>query len=128
MEKIQQLLNEHKDKLWGWWTKFTIWTRNTKNHSKQIMITHEYHIYQWRWEVQYSLSDLLFNTPFLSWLNWLYTPVDRDLICWDSNLYRDDWAYEQVSQRLTESDYHKINLALLSTDSERIAYLESNLF
>lgn len=118
MEKIQQLLNEHKDKLWypdltisiyDWW--FTI--RRNIHHSLPWSII--------------SLSEILFNTPFLSWLNWLYTPVDRDLICWDSNLYRDDWVYEQTSQRLTESDYHKINLALLSTDSERIAYLESNL-
>jgi hypothetical protein len=122
MDKLQKLLNEHKDKLWGWLYDIQLSNYNSTD------------IWLWEdveWDIgnfirMQSLSDLLFCTPFLSWLNWLYTPVDRDLICWDSNLYRDDWVYEQTSQRLTESDYHKINLCLLSTDEERIIYIENN--
>lgn len=65
-----------------------------------------------------SLSDLLFNTPFLSWLEW----KDDTLISW----IRDRGNTRLLSEPREISDYHKINLALLSTDSERIEYLESN--
>lgn len=106
MEKIQQLLNQHKDKLWypelsistqDWWFKIY----KHRNHSNPLHYR--------------SLSEVLFNTPFLSWLKW------EDLYDWD------DWIkYDQyeVVKNINDSDYHKINLVLLSTDSERIKYVE----
>lgn len=67
--------------------------------------------------VSYSLSNLLFNTPFLSWLEW--KPLDD----WTDWVRYDEYEYDRDTQA---SDYHKINLVLLSTDEERIIYIENN--
>ena len=109
MEKIQQLLNYHKDKLWypelsistqDWWFK----VYKHRNHRNQL--NHR------------SLSEILFNTPFLSWLEWdtewISVAVRERSYNWDCEI--DYWW--------SDTEYHKINLALLSTDKERIKYVE----
>lgn len=111
MEKIQQLLNEHKDKLWGWLYDIQLSNYNSTD------------IWLWEdveWDIgnfirMQSLSDLLFDTPFLSWLEW-------------KKINRSDWNNIQLHEMYLPnvSDYHKINLVLLSTDEERIIYIKNN--
>lgn len=111
MEKIQQLLNEQKDKLWDWEPLETIltidWILIIETDSGNIN----------------SLSNLLFDTPFLSWLEW---KEGKDTELWmkskSSNPDFIEW-YNDMSY-----NYHKINLALLSTDEERIKYVEEHVF
>jgi len=112
MDKLQKLLNEHKDKIANWyentelrqmsWWNFRLYLRNEP------------------WDIDYiSLAEILFNTPFLSWLkwkpNWNYSRIEID----------DYWNYERTDT--TVSDYHKINLCLLDSDSDRLKYLEDNV-
>lgn len=106
--KLQELLDKHKDKLWDW--RFSILTF--------IMDC------DWIWRIEKQpyynvrLSELLFDTPFLSlleWRKWWSLWAERDNINWLSmkTLF---WG---------SSDYHKINLVLLNTDAERIKYIEA---
>lgn len=105
--KIQELLNKHKDKLWDW-------------RYNNIELDDHIDVYfidcdsGW-FKVSFSLSDLLFSTPFLSLLE------RKDF--WHS--YQElFWTWEQ-SWYLTWHEYHKINLVLLTTDIERIKYIEA---
>lgn len=114
MEKIQQLLNEHKDKL-RWW----LYDIQLSNYNcTDIWLREDVEWDIWNFVKMQSLSDLLFNTPFLSWLEWNWPEL------WTDWIHFIDWDY---STEPKQSDYHKINLVLLSTDEERIIYLESNL-
>lgn len=89
MQKLQQLLEKHKEKLRD------------------------------RGESVYSLSDLIFSSSFLSLLEW------NDDLCEDVWIKQKmkDWKF--VEWHSVYDTYHKINLALLNTDKERIEYIES---
>jgi len=118
MEKLAQLLNEHKDKLWDWeYFRIEIY-KDPIGGDMIIEAESQISAFVNRKKL-YSLSDLLFNTPFLSWLEW------NGRRWWTNWIH--NYAYEEYDT-VTEddSDYHKVNLVLLSTDSERIAYLESH--
>lgn len=106
--KIQELLNKHKDKLWDW-------------RYNNIELDDHIDVYfidcdsDW-FKVSFSLSDLLFSTPFLSLLEW-----------------KSDWLESRkhfcvwfVSYGCGSYNYHKINLVLLSNDEERKIYLETH--
>ena len=107
--KLQELLDTHKDKLWDWcdailyeeWQIYVNYWRETVDPQTAL------------W--QFSLSDLLFSTPFLSLLEW-----------------KSDWLESRkhfcvwfVSYGCSSYNYHKINLVLLTTDIERIKYIEA---
>lgn len=116
MEKLQALLTLHKDKLWGWLYDIQLSNYNSTD------------IWLWEdveWDIgnfirMQSLSDLLFSTPFLSWLEWREKnhKINR------SNVEKKSRVTRYFTQE--QSDYHKINLALLDTDSERITYIINN--
>lgn len=111
MDKLQKLLNEHKDKITNWyentelrqmsWWNFRLYLRNEP------------------WDIDYiSLAEILFNTPFLSWL-------ERKIIYdWTNWIKYDEYEY---AVEIGDSDYHKINLCLLNSDEDRIKYLEDNV-
>jgi len=102
MNKLQKLLNEHKDEL-------------------RPDIEIEFHFDS---ETKYPLSTLLFDTKFLNLLNWKYTNWN-----WGYNARVDlEWFHteKEFSWWYNMSDYHKINLCLLDSDDERIKYLEDN--
>ncbi len=112
--KLQALLDKHKDKLW-WWHSYAIIFYEETN-------TIDYIYYQENWEQKYVekyLSDLLFNTPFLSLLD--FKSVDADIAEYQ---YDDDWVPISIIKTLTTSEYHKINLALLPDDKSRVEYIE----
>jgi len=124
MDKLQKLLNKHKDKITNWyknielrqmsWWNFRLYLRNEP------------------WDIDYiSLAEILFNTPFLSLLEWKRAYWER-VFCpsiyqpwrlwWLAHLeYR-----EKIDSERQKSDYHKINLCLLNSDEDRIKYLEDN--
>ena len=112
--KIQELLNKHKDKLWDWWYNQLVIDKEARENYKWIIID---------WRVndnpmsEFSLTDLLFDTPFLSLLEWKEVHFE-DCDKW--------WLDYERYVFWIKSDYHKINLVLLSTDEERIFYLEDN--
>lgn len=111
--KLQELLDKHKDKLWDWcdailyeeWQIYVNYWRETVDPQTAL------------W--QFSLSDLLFSTPFLSLLEWrpdydsVYK-IPREEWTWEHTMYEVEYAYE----------FHKVKLALLNTDAERIKYIE----
>ena len=106
--KLQELLDKHKDKLW-WWHSYAIIFYEETN-------TIDYIYYQENWEQKYvekSLLELLFNTPFLSLLDWK-----------KKDTYH--WWYGSNDEEYDSSDYqyHKINLALLPDDKSRKEYIE----
>lgn len=113
--KLQELLEKHKDKIWFPWI--------IKCHS--ISIDSDYLIdfeaeMEWMLYInQYSLSDLLFSTPFLSLLEW---KIDASEKVWIHQYIKDERFIEWYS---TYENYHKINLVLLNTDKERIKYVEA---
>lgn len=108
--KLQELLDEYKDKLWDWC---------------DAILFHEWQIYIEYWKDtvdketalwQFSISDLLFSTPFLSLLErkkdinhiWVYY----------------EWTKEKIMCHSIHTEFHKINLVLLDTDVKRIEYIE----
>ena len=111
--KLQELLDKYKDKLWDWWYNELVIDNGAWESYKWIIID---------WRVndnpmsEFSLAELLFSTPFLSLLEWskyewyLYW-IKQDDQWTVKNIYYDD-------------RYHKMNLVLLNTDSERIEYIE----
>ena len=108
--KLQELLNKHKDNLWDWLGVPQIDNIARDNHQTIIIdlrINNEP-------ATAFSLSDLLFSTPFLSLLEW-----------------KDNWLESRkhfcvwfVSYGCSSYNYHKINLVLLTTDEERVKYIE----
>lgn len=107
MSKLQKLLNEHKDQL--------------RDYCSEIKYEDWYifcHDSSWCVSWSMTLNDLLFQTPFLSWLEWN---------SWHSNkrIMSINWQLFEADSDI--SDYHKINLCLLTTDEERIQYLEDNI-
>lgn len=105
MEKLQQLLDKHKDELrMGKEDDLTL-VQEYWNYYINLAIT---------WE-SFSLSDLLFSTPFLSLLERQSKTYRRLLDPYEVE-YGIEW----------EKEYHKINLALLATDQERVEYIEKN--
>lgn len=115
--KLQELLDTHKHKLWDWW------------YNQLVIDNGAWENYQWiiiDWRVndnpmsEFSLSDLLFSTPFLSLLE---RKIDASEKVWIHQYIKDERFIEWYS---TYENYHKINLVLLNTDEERISYLENN--
>ena len=112
--KLQELLNKHKDKILfvQWWVSYAIIFFEETND-----ITYIYHQEDWKQiSVDKSLSDLLFSTPFLSLLEWNKSWLES----------RKHFCVWFVSYGYSSYNYHKINIALLNTDEERIKYIEEN--
>ena len=115
--KLQKLLDKHKDKLWDWLYNQLVIDNGARENYKWIIID---------WRVndnpmsEFSLSDLLFSTPFLSLLEWDDNKCDKVWI----HQYMKSWKF--VEWYSIYENYHKINLVLLNTDEERISYLENN--
>ena len=108
MSKLQQLLNKHKDKLRDWrYNKIEADMQQTWTIFIDVFNT---------FSSSYSLSDLLFSTTFLSLLEWKE----------DWNCYQELFCTWEQSWYITWYKYHKINLALLTTDQERVGYIEEN--
>jgi len=83
----------------------------------------KFHIALDWWACWYkSLSELLFNTPFLNllerkkeiWLSQLYSEV----INMDSS--------DKVKIKLTTTGYHTCRLAILDNDKSRVEYIEQS--
>ena len=110
--KLQELLETHKDKLWDW-------------RYNNIELDDHIDVYfidcdnNW-FKVSFSLSDLLFSTPFLSLLEWDDNKCDKIWI----HQYMKWWKF--VEWYSIYEQYHKINLVLLDTDEERVKYIEEN--
>jgi len=115
MDKLQKLLTLHQNKF-PWWRNFKLVIDENSVENWEFMVNWTddgYIIFEW-W-----LPQLLFNTPFLSWLEWK-EPFEYSRISITSY-----WAWERTDT--THSDYHKINLCLLNSDEDRIKYLEDNV-
>lgn len=111
--KLQELLDKHKDKLWDWcdailyeeWQIYVNYWRETVDPQTAL------------W--QFSLSDLLFSTPFLSLLEWKRNNT------WTSRQMQHNKSGAMIKMaNFTSPLFHKINLVLLNTDEERIKYIE----
>ena len=103
--KLQELLTKHKNK--------SIFNNMNMKLCNTDWDKHKFHIaLEWwaRWYV--SISDLLFSTPFLSLLEWKKNDFESYMQNWN-------WICDDFN-------IHKINLALLTTDQERIDYIEEN--
>ncbi len=110
--KLQELLDKHKNKLWYLYD--VIFFEETNR------IQYTYDDNNWlQISVWKSLPDLLFDTPFLSLLD--FKSVDADIVEYQ---YDDDWVPISIIKILTTSEYHKINLALLPDDKSRVEYIE----
>lgn len=114
--KLQELLTKHKDKLWDWLGELIIDLKARENY--QIIVI-DLRIND-KPTAAFSLADLLFDTPFLSLLEWDDNKCDKIWI----HQYMKWWKF--VEWYSIYEQYHKINLALLTTDQERIIYLEEN--
>lgn len=112
--KLQELLDKHKDKLWEWY--FVTIELSSFDNDIDLHCRYESAIYP---EIK-PLSELLFSTPFLSLLEWDDNKCDKIWI----HQYMKWWKF--VEWYSIYEQYHKINLALLTTDQERIIYLEEN--
>lgn len=110
--KIQELLNKYKDKIWEWY-----FVKIELSYFENDIDLHCW----WQsaiYPVIKPLSDLLFSTPFLSLLE---RKIDASEKVWIHQYIKDERFIEWYS---TYENYHKINLVLLNTDSERIKYIE----
>ena len=107
--KLQELLTKHKNK--------SIFNNMNMKLCNTDWDKHRFHIaLEWwaRWYV--SISDLLFSTQFLSLLEWNKSWLES----------RKHFCVWFVSYGCSSYNYHKINIALLNTDEERIKYIEEN--
>jgi hypothetical protein len=101
--KIQELLTKHKDNLFHK-------DVSEIEYIKWIVFGYELDVKRLMPHTKFSLSDLLFSTPFLSLLEWKKNDFESYMQNW--NRICDDF------------NIHKINLVLLDTDEERIKYIE----
>lgn len=114
--KLQELLNNYKDELRKWDNSYAILFYEEEN-----IIDYIYYQEDWtQINIKKSLSDLLFSTQFLSLLEWDENMCDKVWI----HQYMKWWKF--VEWYSIYENYHKINLALLNTDEERIKYIEQN--
>lgn len=115
MEKLQQILDDNIANLKRIWIPTLLVDENERELDKRILL-------EWltNWlhnGFTMSLADLLFNTPFLSWLEWSSGHNNKRIMSISEQLYE---AESHIS------DYHKINLVLLDTDEARIIYITNN--
>lgn len=123
--KLQELLTKHKDKLWDWLYNQLVIDNGARENYKWIIID---------WRVndnpmsEFSLSDLLFSTPFLSLLEWKMENYLRCKLIVDDVVIDGQWQPHDrnTTRQFDSKTIHKINLVLLNTDEERISYLENN--
>ena len=106
--KLQELL------ISSWYDEPNIHERVT-DEDRHTLVTYKNHK---RNTVSISLSYLLFSTPFLSLLEWDDNKCDKVWI----HQYMKWWKF--VEWYSIYEQYHKINLVLLTTDIERIKYIE----
>lgn len=111
MSKLQQLLDKHKDKLRMWKEDDLTLIQEYWKYYINLSIT---------WE-SFSLSDLLFSTQFVSLLD--RHNIDVDLCEYG---YDNDWVPNKKVKKLSIVEMHKVILALLTTDEERVEYIEEN--
>lgn len=112
--ELQELLDKYKDRIFPWYSCAILFDKNTN------IINYIY--YQEDWERKYvekSLLELLFNTPFLSLLD--FESVDVDIVEYQDD---DDWVQRPNVKTLTTLERHKINLVLLPDDRSRVEYIE----
>lgn len=126
MQKLQELLTKHKEKLRDW-------VYNTIDLCKFWFSTYEDYILDcrlpsWNRENKH-LSELLFSTPFLSLLEW-----EKQYEIWSHSPEIITWWYLDCCSEIQHSKkidsewdyrYHKINLALLESDKERVDYISN---
>ena len=103
--KIQDLINKHKASIRN--------DAHSIDYSEWVL--YEYDV-DWCPCKTMSLSDLLFSTQFLSLLEWNKSWLES----------RKHFCVWFVSYGCSSYNYHKINIALLNTDEERIEYIEEN--
>lgn len=112
MKKIEELLKKHKNNIAKWydniefrelsWWNFRLYLRNEP------------------WDVDYiSFCEILFNTPFLSLLEW------NDGIVKDAWIRQEMGTWKFIEWHSIYNTYHKINLALLESDKERVDYISN---
>lgn len=110
MQKLQELITKHKENLRDW------------KRVKAVLCDDWVIIYEIITNKIYSLSDLLFSTPFLSLLEWKET--SKEWQKWEHfyGIVDCEWRKDYSE---TWYNFHKINLALLESDKERVEYIES---
>ena len=121
MQKLQELITKHKEKLRDW-TFDKLEIDNTAYNNQKI-IDEETIIIDWRINREpmcvFSLSDLLFSTPFLSLLSWDDSKCDATR----TKQHIKNWTF--IEWYSIYESYHKINLALLESDKERVDYISN---
>lgn len=119
--KIQELLTKHKDNLFHK-------DVSEIEYINWIVFGYELDGKRLMPHTRFSLSDLLFSTPFLSLLQWKMENYLRCKLTVDDVVLDSQWQpHDRSTTRQFDSKtIHKINLALLNTDEERISYLENN--
>jgi len=107
--KLQELLEKYKNKIW--YLDFAKIELSCFENDVDLLCYRYWEFYP---DIK-PLSWLLFSTPFLSLLEW-----------------KSDWLESRkhfcvwfVSYGCSSYNYHKINLVLLTTDIERIKYIEA---
>lgn len=111
MQKLQELITKHREKLF-YWTYIDLC--NTDWDENKIHLAFDW----WaRWYA--SLSDLLFSTTFLSLLEWDDSKCDATR----TKQHIKKWTF--IEWYSIYESYHKINLALLKSDKERVEYINS---
>lgn len=112
--KLQELLEKYKNKIW--YLDFAKIELSCFENDVDLLCYRYWELYP---DIK-PLSWLLFSTPFLSLLEWkIPEPMHTSWI------YQDfDWEIERYYENCYQ--HHQINLALLTTDKERIDYIEQN--
>lgn len=119
--KIQELLNKYKDNLFHK-------DVSEIEYINWIVFGYELDGKRLMPHTKFSLSDLLFSTPFLSLLEWKMENYLRCKLIVDDVVLDGQWQPHDrnTTRQFDSKTIHKINLVLLNTDEERIEYIEAN--
>ncbi len=123
MQKLQELITKHAASLRDgrdWEDEYLLIDGTSYRQYGTVII--DWWV-AWETWTAFSLSDLLFSTPFLSLLEWKEQSENPRLRCY----FNWDNVYDGIIDELhpSHTDFHKINLALLESDKERCEYIES---
>lgn len=113
MQKIQQLLEKHKNNIAKWYDNIEF--RELSEWNFRLYLRNE------PWDIDYiSFCEILFNTPFLSLLEWKEPLQAATLKCQIKS------SLDIKCYNVSDSNFHKLYLALLESDKERVEYIEAN--
>lgn len=116
MQKLQELITKHKEKLRDWYKETKLMKEYSWDDNNIIIQLQQ----PWLGGILYkSLSDLLFSTHFLSLLEW------NDGLAKDVWIKQEMGTWKFIEWHSVYYTYHKINLALLKSDKERVEYINS---